>query len=372
MFKAVKIGLTFVFFFAFVALSTAQSDAWLYLRAKDTLFEPSFQKIKDEVRYTGSDAVLKAVFSRYTISTFKKTYRNANRTNLKKTFFVIADKDSLLGDLLNNASHLFEFGEIIAENDKKIFEPNDYGLTSTIGENLGTQANLDYLDFLGLPKAWYYTTGSKDIIVGISDGSIDTTDIELKGKSKVFVKSSFSKGHGMTVSVTAAGNGNNRYGIPGICYDCSVYSTGFGNYITLEQLVELSRAGAKVINCSWGLTKYYETAQQAIYEMFENGTIVVAAGHNKSLLFAKGELFYYPASYDKVIAVSSGMHKYESYKENIIELEQESGKLLYARNIRWYVGANAGFVDNDTTVAPSKIYKRSVRNFNTEIDIMFK
>ena len=37
----------------------------------------------------------------------------------------------------------------------KVFEPNDYGITSTIGENLGAQVNLDYLDFLGLPKAWY-------------------------------------------------------------------------------------------------------------------------------------------------------------------------------------------------------------------------
>jgi len=348
----------------------AQTDAWFYLRARDTLFEPSFQKIKDEIRYTGSDSVLNDVLSKHKISVFKKTYRNANRENLKKTFFVIAENETLLNDLLLNASHLFKFGELILEEDKKIFEPNDYGLTSTIGENIGAQVNLDYLDFLGLPEAWYYTTGSKDIIVGIADGMVDTTNIEFKGKTKVLRKTSFAKGHGMSVSETAAGQGNNGYGIAGICYDCSVYTTSYGNFRTLAQLVELSKAGAKVINCSWGATRYYETAQQAIYEMFDNGTIIVAAGHNKSLLLAKGELFYYPASYDKVIAVSSGMHKYESYKENIIELDQESGILLYARNIRWYVGANAGFIENDTTVAPSKIYKRSIRNFNTEIDII--
>ena len=38
-----------------------------------------------------------------------------------------------MDDLLKITSHLFEFVEIIEEEDKKIFEPNDYGLTSTIG-----------------------------------------------------------------------------------------------------------------------------------------------------------------------------------------------------------------------------------------------
>ena len=348
----------------------AQTDTWFYLRARDTLLEPSFQKIKDEIRYIGSDSVLSEVLSKHKISVFKKTYRNATRVNLKKTFFVITESDSLLNDLLSNASHLFEYGELIQEEDKKIFEPNDYGLTSTIGENIGAQVNLDYLDFLGLPQAWYYTTGSRDIIVGIADGAVDTTDIEFKEKTKVLKKSYLSKGHGMSVSETAAGQGDNGYGIPGICYDCSIYTTSYGQFKTFSQLVELSKAGAKVINCSWGTTRYYETAQQAIYEMLDNGTIIVAAGHNKSFLKSKGELFYYPASYDKVIAVSSGMHKYEDYRENIIEAENQNGKYYYAKNVRWYVGANVGFIDNDTTQAPSRIFKRSMRNFNSEIDIL--
>ena len=360
----------FLIFFAFGEQIMAQTDVWFYLRAKDSLFEPTFQKIKDELRYNGVDDILNDVLSKHKITAFKKTYRNANRGNLKKTFFVITKSDSLLNDLLSNASHLFEFGEIIQEDDKKIFEPDDYGLTSTIGENIGAQVNLDYLDFLGLPEAWYYTTGSKDIIVGIADGAVDTTDIEFKGKTKVLKKSFLSKGHGMSVSETAAGQGNNGYGIPGICYDCSVYTTSYGEFKTFSQLIELSKAGAKVINCSWGATRYYETAQQAIYEMLDNGTIIVAAGHNKSFLKSKGELFYYPASYDKVIAVSSGMHKYGDYKENILEAENENGKYYYAKNIRWYVGANVGFIENDTTQAPSRIFKRSMRNFNSEIDIL--
>lgn len=356
-------------FFCFFGIF-AQEGSWFYLRATDTLIEPSFEKLKDELRYNGNNERLKAVLSKYKIKTFKKTYRNANRANLKKTFFVIANSDSLMYKLLSVTPELFEFGEIISEEDKKIFEPNDYGLTSTIGENLGAQVNLDYYDFLGVPKAWYYTTGSRDIIVGISDGAIDTTDIEFRGKSKIFRLPPFSKGHGVSVAETAAGQGNNAYGIPGICYDCSIYNTNFGDFRKLEQLVELSEAGAKVINCSWGLKRKYETAQEAIYEMLENGTVIVATGANTPLLKSKGVSFYYPASYDKVIGISSGMHRYADYRENILQTPHKGGVLYYAQNVRWYVGGHAGFVENDTTEVPVKLYKRAIKNLNSEIDLL--
>ncbi|MEM7187037.1 MAG: S8 family serine peptidase [Bacteroidota bacterium] len=355
---------------AFFCQAQSQGDSWFYLRASDTLIDPPFEKIKDELRYAGSRNDLAQVLSKYKITTFKKTYRNANRANLKKTFFVIANNDSLMYDLLLDTPELFVFGEIISEEDKKIFEPNDYGLTSTIGENLGAQVNLDYYDFLGVPEAWYYTTGSRDIIVGVSDGRIDTTDIEFRGKSRIVRPTPFSKGHGISVAETAAGQGDNAYGIPGICYDCTIYNTNYSHYRTLEQLVELSNAGARVINCSWGLKKRYDTAQQAIYEMLENGTIIVATGANAPLLKTKGESFYYPASYDKVIGISSGMHRYEDYRENILQTPHKGGVLYYAENVRWYVGGHAGFVENDTTQVPVKLYKRAIKNLNTEIDLL--
>src|SRR5690606_7378100 len=166
-------------------------------------FSPSFEKTDDFLNYIGSDSRLKTVLGQYKIKTFKKTWKHAKRENLRKTFFVIADREDLLDHLLKDASHLFEFGEIIAEEDKKIFEPNDYGLTSTIGENIGAQVNLDYLDVLEVPNAWYYTTGSRDVIIGISDGSIDSTDIEFAGKTKIVRPSYLSKGHGYSVAESA-------------------------------------------------------------------------------------------------------------------------------------------------------------------------
>ena len=357
------------FFILLLTTSTlwAQKDSWFYFRARDTSFVPSFEKSGDYLRYSGNDARLKSVLHKYKISTFKKTWKHAKKENLQKTFFVIADNEELLGDLIKNASHLFEFGEIIVAEDRKIFEPNDYGLTSTIGENLGAQVNLDYLDVLDVPKAWYYTTGSRDIIIGISDGKIDSLDIEFAGKTKIIRPSSLSKGHGFSVTESAAGQGNNGYGIAGVCYDCSIYSTNYMHFETLEQLVELSKLGVKVINCSWGTTKYYQTAQDAIYEMLDNGTVVVAIGHNMEFSKSKGKIYYYPGSYDGVITVSSASHRYTDFRENI--LLEEGKELYYAKNIRYYVGLTAGFKNNDTTQIPH-LYPVSIRNLNDKIDIV--
>lgn len=360
-----------LFLFFLILFSTisakAQKDAWFYFRARDTAFVPTFEKKGNNLVYSGKDTKLKAVLEKYEIKTFKKTRKFAKKENLKKTFFVIANKESLMDDLLKNASGIFEFGEIISEEDKKIFEPNDYGLTSTIGENLGARVNLDYLDFLEVPKAWYYTTGSRDIIIGISDGSIDSLDIEFGGKTKIIQPSILSNGHGISVTESAAGQGNNAYGIAGVCYDCSIYATNYKHFDSLEQLLELSSRGVKVINCSWGTTKFYQTAQDAIYEMLENGTVVVAIGHNLSYSKGDGKVYYYPASYDKVIAVSSASHRYDDYRENI-QMEKAKG-LYFVENIRYYVGRTAGFKDNDTTKTPY-IYPVSVKNLNDKIDIV--
>lgn len=365
MFKINKL-LFFLMFFSF-SFSGISQESWFYFRAVDTVVNPSFQQDGKFLKYSGSDAKLKKVLDRYQIRMFKKTWRNAKKENLKKTFFVMANSEKLKQDLLTEAAHLFEFGEIIAEEDKKIFEPNDYGLTSTIGDNIGAQVNLDYLDFLDVPKAWYYTTGSRDVIIGISDGQIDTTDIEFKGKSKIIRKSSLANGHGYSVAETAAGQGDNGYGIPGICYDCSIYNTSFGSSPTLAQLMELSKMGVKVINCSWGSTRSYDTAQEAIYEMLENGTVVVAIGHNKPFSEGKGKVYYYPASYEGVIAVSSASHRYADYRENI-QIEQPNGS-PYVENIRYFVGRTAGFKDRDSTKTPY-LYPISIMNLNDKIDIV--
>ncbi len=356
-----------IILFLFISLSgSAQEQAWFYLQAKDSLVEISFVKNGEFLKYTGSDAKLKTIFGKYKISKFKKTYRNAKKEDLKSTFFVIADSPVLLTDLLQKAKHLFKSGQAIASDDKKIFEPNDYGLTSTIGENLGLPANLDYLDFLQVPRAWYYTVGTPGTYIGISDGSVDSTDAEFKNKVKYFGKTNAAGGHGMGVASLAAAQGDNAFGVPGVCYNCSIYNTYYGDFKNFKQLLELSKQGVKVINCSWYSTAHYESGQKAIDSLFNNGTLIVAAAGNKDWNQSKkGAQLYYPASYEHVISVSSGMYKYPKVTDNIKKLENGS---KYAENIRGYVGRTMGFPQDD--VSKPSIYPVSVTALNSEVDIL--
>lgn len=344
----------------------AQQEAWFYIRAKEESFELDLEEIDGVLNYNGTNEKLAATLSSYQIKTFKKTYRNAIGPFLKRTFFVIADSGLLLDDLLLRHGDLFEGGEHILEEDKKIFEPNDYGLTSTIGGNEGFNLNLDYLDFIEAPKAWYYTTGSSEVWIGMADGEFDINDPEFAGKAKRLKKSSISKGHGYTTASLAAAKGDDGYGVPGVCYDCGILATNYSDLVNYKNLLELSQAGAKVINCSFGTRGYYETGQEIINEIYNNGTIIVAAGHNPSWSETKGQVLYYPASYDNVISVSGVMHRYPEPKDNI--QYEESGS-PYAENIRYYVGRTMGFKDRDISKEPH-IYPISVANLNPKIDIL--
>ena len=358
--------LAFLIFLFFTFYSFSQETNWFYLRAKDTFFTPKFERVNDQLKYIGNNEKLKYVFEKYNMYEFKKTFRKAKKENLKKTFFVVCDNKSLMKDLLLNLPQLFEFGEIILEEDKKIFEPNDYGLTSTITENKGLEVNLDYFDFVGAPQAWYYTTGSKDVIIGLSDGQVEITDKDFSDKTTVIKESTKSKGHGSGMASIAAGQGDNEYGVPGICYDCSIYATTYNHHKTLEQLKELSEMGVKVINCSWATTTSYQTAQDAIDEMFENGTIIVSAAGNQDWTKSKGKVFYYPSSYNHVISVSSGMHRYNTVEENTMISKKGNP---YAANIKNYVGRTIGFKDNDTS-KKHHIWPISITTLNTEVDIL--
>src|SRR5690554_3916065 len=154
--------LLIIFSFNFSVL--AQEESWFYIRVHEESVNLNFEEQNGHLNYTGEDKKLASTLNKYQIKAFKKTYRNAVGPFLKRTYFVISDSKLLMDDLLIKHSDLFEGGEHILEKDKKIFEPNDYGLTSTIGGNQGFNLNLDYLDFIDAPKAWYYTTGNPKIL----------------------------------------------------------------------------------------------------------------------------------------------------------------------------------------------------------------
>lgn len=338
-----------------------------YIRAHNASIEIPTKTLDSVVSYVGRDIRLKRLFKTHHVKVFRRGFKYAQGDKLKRTFFVIADSPSFQQSLLAEVSDLFEFGESLAKEKLKIYEPNDYGTTSTTGKNTGVQAFLDYYDFLGVPQAWYYTTGSRDVIIGISDGTVNLKDPEFAGKTTQFKKSKYAKGHGVSVAATAAAQGDNGYGIPGVCYDCSIYTTSYGDFKFFNQLLELSRAGAKVINCSWGSTNYYETAQAAINELRDNGTVIVSVPHNEAFSKTKGQRFRYPGAYEHVISVGSIQHRYDNPRDNI--LQEESGK-YYAASVKYHLGRTGGFSNDDPKKGTYSLYTSSTNNLDATVDIV--
>lgn len=279
---------------------------------------------------------------------------------------MIADSPEFLDDLLKNNRKIFDSGELIPPSEMKIYEPNDYGLTSTIGSNIGLQFYLDYYDVMEVPKAWYLTTGHRDVIIGISDGALDTLGLDFKDKSTVIRKSHVANGHGYSISANAAAQGDNGYGIPGVCYDCSIYGTTYGDFKNFAQLIELAEKDVRVINCSWVGSKT-ETGQAAINKVFDKGTIIVAGAGNRGWDKYPGTKKYYPASYDNVISVSSVQHRYEDVFDNY-GYEERNGYPYFAE-IRGYLGRTGGFEGKNIKNKPV-IYPISTATLNEDVDIL--
>lgn len=344
----------------------AQDEVWLSLRAKQANINLNFDQGPTGLEYLGNDVKLKAALQGATIYDFKRTYRSEDPNWADRMYFVRTNDAKLMDRLLATAGHLFVWGHSWTEDEMKIFEPNDYGLSSTIGANLGMQADLSYLDFLGVPKAWYYTTGDPDLVIGISDALVDTTDVDFKGKTRIMHRSSSSNGHGISTAANAAAQGDNAHGIPGVCYDCGIYGTSYGDFKSFRNVSDLSATGVNVINCSWSSTKQYESGRKILDSLFDNGTIVIAAAGNKSWQVTKGEQIYYPAGFDNVISVAAVMYKYPDTKGNI-GVDHKGN--YYANDIRGYVGRSLGFKNNDTLVPPH-IWPISTSNLNDQVDIL--
>lgn len=354
-------------FIMVTAIGFAQEDRF-YIRTNSESIEIPVTTVDSIVTYTGSDSGLKKLFAQHRVKVFRKGFKYAERDKLKRSYFVIAETPRFQKALLQQKKDVFEFAESIDAQSLKIFEPNDYGLTSTTAKTTASESFfLDYYDFLGVPQAWYYTTGSRDIIVGVSDAKVDPQDIEFRGKTKILRSSRDVKGHGMSVAATIAAQGNNGFGIPGICYDCSIYTTTYGDFRQFAQLLEMSRAGAKVINCSWGSPQYYDTAQEVINEIRDLGTVIVSVPHNRKFSQTEGEKIYYPGGYEHVISVGAIQHRFEDPKESLA-IEEKTGN-YYAQNVKNTVARTGRFKGNNPDDA-FILFASSTSNMDRTVDIM--
>lgn len=180
-----------------------------------------------------------------------------------------------------------------APNYQVLATPNDY--------NLG-YANNYALDLINAQGAWDITTGNSNIVLGISDQNISPNHSELVGKIVHYDASNMATPtHGNAVSILAAGNTNNNNGLSSIGYNSSIafYQMDY------NQIIAASYTGIRVINISWTSGCFYNQYEQdAMTEVHDNGTFIVAAAGNGNTCGTPDALVY-PAAYAHVFAVTS-------------------------------------------------------------------
>lgn len=163
---------------------------------------------------------------------------------------------------------------------------------------------VDYaLDLIQAEGAWQYSTGDEFTVIGISDANYYTAHEDLEGKIEYLNPQNTSTNyyHGTAVAITAAGHTNNEVGKSSIGYNCKLHLTESG----YNQLIVMSQIGIRVINVSWasGCTAN-SYIQQIIDEIYENGSILVAAAGNGSTCGGAANAVF-PAACDHVISVTS-------------------------------------------------------------------
>ncbi|MGD0765861.1 MAG: S8 family peptidase [Dehalococcoidia bacterium] len=210
-----------------------------------------------------------------------------------------------------------------------------------------------YYDLINASKAWDAETGDPKVIIAIVDTGVDVTHPDLQANIWTnpgeiagngvdddnngcvddvhgcnFVDSSESpchystkapnndvdddEGHGTFAAGVAAAKGNNQIGVigaaPGVtimpvkALDCNGAGTTSS---AAAGVLYAARAGAKVINMSFGGDDESATLRAALQQAHDvYGAVIVAAAGNSAK-----NLVAFPARYDKVIAVSASDHR---------------------------------------------------------------
>lgn len=295
--------LTFCSFFISSQKLFSQTHAKFYMEIAngDGLPEIYVDTMTGEVTLTFANSAITSAFSNYYIYDFHQAFPTSETPWLQRIYTVECDTILLMSDVLalNDSINYPHLEEIPIP--QLLFTPNDYGATFT-----GiTQPNLDLINAKG---AWDITTGSSNIIVGITDTHFDVDHEDLDGQilqvwgsNSPTVSHAF---HGTHVAGLVAAKTNNGKGLSSIGFNTKLIVS---SNMDANEMLKQSQAGARVLNASWGYCSYNSIDQSVYDEIYRNGTIVVSGAGNgpNRASCGGGHAYVYPASYDHVISVSS-------------------------------------------------------------------
>lgn len=166
------------------------------------------------------------------------------------------------------------------------------------------------------PAAWDFTTGSRDVIVAVVDtgvslnhpdlrnqlwknpGEIAGNGIDDDGNGYVDDLHGWNfkdgnnnpddgNGHGTHVAGIIGAEANNAQGVAGVAWKVRILAAQFlgangsgSDSNGLKAILYAAKAGARVINCSWGSDSTSRALEEAIQYAFSVGSVVISAAGN--------------------------------------------------------------------------------------------
>lgn len=163
-------------------------------------------------------------------------------------------------------------------------------------------------------RAWEVTTGDPQVIIAILDTGVLPSHVDLEGKLLPGFDFLAGKpgaiddqGHGTFTAALAAGTGNNKAGMAGMCWGCRVLplkilnQEGRGPTSAFSQAIRYAvDHGARVVNVSAGGPNRSQAMEDAIAYATSKNVLVVAAAGNTPEARAN-----YPAAIEQVLAVAA-------------------------------------------------------------------
>ena len=249
---------------------------------------------KNKIVLGHHDTKIKNILDKYEIYRFEKAFPDSKKIKLQNVYLIECNKDTL-GNELSFYKNYFNNVEK-SEVPSLLYTTNDYYIPG----DYYTSKNYDLINVNG---AWDYSRGSTDFYVGVSEGGIKNDHQDLLGKTiSMYATPLGPSSHATAVAGVIAANTDNNLGMSGVGFNSKVISLGYG----FNDMLILSQQGVRIINCSWGSANSWISYEQDIIdEIYENGTILIVSAGNGFSSGSNTTEYYYPASYNHVISVSS-------------------------------------------------------------------
>lgn len=254
---------------------------------------------------------LSKAINNYNVTEFRQAFPNAVTDWLREVYYVECDsintnsKTSLsktvLSQFKENIPLIEELGEPIS-TEGGIYTPIDPQYNS----NAGHRANLE---LIRAPEAWEITRRYPKIEVAVHDTYFQNNEDLIYTNVIQNVQQGGNNVHGGFVAGCLGATNNNNKGIASLGGFNTNLVVSTKNWCSDNGVLELARAGYKVINCSWINSLTYSSIVNAVYKEIRdihNTVVVFGAGNGQKHGGATTKT--YPASYEYVLSVTSVGH----------------------------------------------------------------